>query len=140
MVLSQVIEDHQKARTRFPRNTSAELNKLEMDLHERFMQFADNKIAMVALESTKAVLISSKHVVASQEVPLGEDDPFIAEHLSILEALERDNVDESRLRMQAHLLKSREKVMSRLKQFRLAADQNPEAFNRSWAIEMVDKQ
>jgi len=138
-ILQQVIEKHIAALARFPYNTSTELHELEMDLHERLMHYADNKIALVALRSSKAGLISSKHVVASKEVPLGDDDPFLEEHLSILEALDRNNIDESRLRMQAHLLKSREKVINRLKLFRSAARLIPEAFCKSWATEIADK-
>ena len=139
-ILHQVIEKHIAALARFPYNTSTELNELEMDLHERLMQYADNKIALVALRSSKAGLISSKHVVASKEIPLGDDDPFIEEHLFILEALDRNNIDESRLRMLAHLLKSREKVSNRLKLFRSAARLIPETFCKSWATEILDKQ
>lgn len=135
-ILAQIIENHRTSLLRFPHNTSAELNQLEMDLHDRLLQFADNMIAMVALNSTKAGLISSKHVVASKEIPLGSEEPFIEEHLSILEALWRKNIDESRLRMQAHLLKSREKVLTRLKQFRLAALTTPEALKKPWALEI----
>lgn len=137
--LQQVIEKHRAALARFPRNTSAELNELEMDLHDRLLQYADNKIALVALRSSKAGLISSKHIVASDEFPLGGDDPFMEEHLSILEALDRNNIDESKLRMQAHLMKSREKVINRLKLFRSAARLFPETFSRSWVTEIVDK-
>lgn len=136
-VLHHVIERHDYALKRFPQVTSSELNRLELDMHERLMQFADNGIAMVALRSTKAGLISSKHVVASQEVPLGDDDPFIEEHLAILEAIDRNNIDEGRLRMQAHLLKSREKVINRLKQFRLAGQANPDKFIKPWATELT---
>lgn len=138
-VLQQIVEKHRTALARFPRNTSAELNELEMDLHDRLLQFADNRIALVALRSSKAGLISSKHIVASEEVPLGEDDPFMEEHLSILAALDRNNIDESKLRMQAHLLKSREKVINRLRSFRSAVRLTPETFSKSWVTEMADK-
>ena len=137
-ILARIIEQHKQALSRFPHNTSAELNELELELHDRLLQFADNKIAIVALNATKAGLISSKHVVASQEVPLGDDEPFIEEHLAILEALRRKNGDESRLRMQAHLLKSREKVLNRLQRFRSIAMSDPETFSRSWATEISD--
>lgn len=138
-ILHQVIEKHRNALARFPQNTSAELNDLEMDLHERLMQHADNRIAIFSLRSSKAGLISSKHIVGSKEVPLRDDDPFMEEHLSILEALSRNNIDESRLRMQAHLLKSREKVINRLKQFLSVAQLNPEVYRKPWATEIIDR-
>ena len=137
--LQKVINKHRTALARFPKNKSAELDELEMDLHDRLLQYADNQIALVALRSSKAGLISSKHVVASEEVPLGEDDPFMEEHLAILAALHRKNIDESKLRMQAHLLKSREKVINRLKLFRSAARLTPETLSKSWATEIVNK-
>jgi DNA-binding FadR family transcriptional regulator len=82
----------------------AEMNELELDMHERLLQYANNKVAMVALRSAKAGLISSKHIVGSKEVPLESNEPFIEEHISILEAISRQNRDESKLRLQAHLL------------------------------------
>ncbi len=98
------------------------------NMHERLLHYADNQVAMVALKSAKAGLISSKHIVASKEVPLEGDDQFIEEHLSILESLHRQNTDESGLGLQAHLLKSRRKVQDRLRQFRKAVEIRPQKF------------
>ena len=131
-VLHKVIASHKDALSRFPRVAGAELNELELDMHDRLLQYANNSIAMVALQSAKAGLISSKHIVASSEVPLDDDDPFIEEHIDILEAVDRRNTDESRLRLQAHLLKSRQKVIERLGKFREVVQENPTEFIKPW--------
>ena len=131
-VLQKVIDSHKNALSRFPEVTGSEPNQLELDMHDRLLQYANNSVAMVALQSAKAGLISSKHIVASKEVPLDDDDPFIEEHIDILEAVDRMNTDESRLRLQAHLLKSRQKVIERLKRFREVVQENPTEFMKPW--------
>ena len=127
-ILEQVIERHKSAFLRYPDIMGTELNQLELDMHERLLQYADNHVAIMALKTTKAGLISSKHIVASNEVPLEDKDPFLEEHLSILESIYRQNSDESRLRLQAHLLKSRYKVRERLRQFRAVIEIDPPKF------------
>ena len=131
-VLHKVIVSHKDALSRFPEATGAELNQLELDMHDGLLQYANNSVAMVALQSAKAGLISSKHIVASREVPLDDDDPFIEEHIDILEAVDRRNTDESRLRLQAHLIKARQKVIERLRKFREVVQENPTEFMKPW--------
>ena len=130
--LQKVIALHRNVLSRFPGITAAELNELENDMHDGLLQYADNKVGMVALQSAKAGLISSKHIVASKEVPLENDEPFIEEHLDILEAIYRRNPDESSLRLQAHLLKSHNKVRDRLRKFRSVVQANPKKFIKPW--------
>ncbi|MEX1349695.1 MAG: GntR family transcriptional regulator [Desulfobacterales bacterium] len=131
-VLHKVIVSHKDALSRFPETTGAELNQLELDMHDGLLQYANNSVAMVALQSAKAGLISSKHIVASKDVPLDDDDPFIEEHIDILEAVERRNKHESRLRLQAHLIKARQKVIDRLRKFREVVQENPTEFMKPW--------
>lgn len=131
-VLHKVIDSHKDALSRFPDTTGAELNQLELDMHDVLLQYANNSVAMVALQSAKAGLISSKHIVASKEVPLDSNDPFIEEHIDILEAIDRRDKDESRLRLQAHLIKARHKVIERLGKFREAVQKNPTEFMKPW--------
>ena len=130
--LHRVIDSHKDILSRFPDTTGAELNQLELDMHDVLLKYANNSVAMVALQSAKAGLISSKHIVASKEVPLVSMDPFIEEHIDILEAIDRRNKDESKLRLQAHLIKSRQKVIDRLGKFRKVVQENPADFMKPW--------
>ncbi len=132
-LVEEMIGRHKNVLSRYPGTTSGEMNELELDMHERLLHYADNTVAMVALRSAKACLISSKHIIASKEVPLESNDPFIEEHISILEAISRQNRDESKLRLQAHLLKSRMKVRDRLRRFREVVQANPTDFMNPWA-------
>lgn len=50
----------------------------------------------------------------------------------ILEAIDRRNKDESRLRLQAHLIKARHKVIERLGKFREVVQENPTEFMKPW--------
>jgi DNA-binding GntR family transcriptional regulator len=131
-MLHKVIASHKDALSRFPETTGAELNQLELDMHDGLLQYANNSVAMVALQSAKAGLISSKHIVASREVPLDDDDPFIEEHIDILKAVDRRHKDESKLRLHAHLIKARHKVIERLRKFREVVQENPTEFMKPW--------
>jgi len=45
-VLKEVIDDHKRVLSRYPDTTGAEINELELDMHERLLQYAHNKVAM----------------------------------------------------------------------------------------------
>ena len=128
-----MIQSHKEALSRFPATNGPELNQLELVIHDRLLKYANNGVAMVALQSAKAGLIPTKHIVASKEVPLGSDDPFIEEHIDTFEAINRENPDESKLRLQAHLIKSRHNVIDRLRQFRRVVKESPSQFIKPWA-------
>lgn len=117
-VLNSVLEAHESALVRLPRVNAAELDALEVMLHHDFMVYAGNEPGMAALRTVKAGLVMSKHVLATDEIPVGSEDPFIEEHIAVIGALKRRRSEECKLRLQAHLLKSREKVAVRLRRFR----------------------
>lgn len=98
-----VNQSHKEALSRFPDTIGPELNQLELEIHDRLLKYANNSVAMATLQSAKAGLISSKHIVTSKEVPLDSKDPFIEEHIDLLGAINRENPDESKLRLQATL-------------------------------------
>ena len=49
-MLHKVIASHKDALSRFPETTGAELNQLELDMHDGLLQYANNNVAMVALQ------------------------------------------------------------------------------------------
>lgn len=120
-VLNRAIQRHETVLENLPNATSADLDALESILHHELMSYADNAPGLAALRSVKAGLVLSKHLLASDVIPVGTVDPFIDEHLSVLGALKRRRSEECRLRLLAHLLKSREKCASRLEMFKDAA-------------------
>lgn len=108
------------ALSRLPDITGPDLDALEMILHRTLLGYAGNPPGLAALRTVNAGLILSKHVLATEEIPVGPEDPFIEEHLGVLGALRRRSSEESKLRLLAHLLKSREKCTVRLERFRKA--------------------
>ncbi len=121
-VLDRAIAMHEDALSRLPNVTSRELDDLEVVLHRDLMGYAKNAPGLTALRSVKAGLVLSKHVLATEEVPVGDEDPFIEEHLGVLGALKRRRSEECKLRLLAHLLKSREKCSSRLERYKAVTD------------------
>lgn len=117
-VLNTVLEAHESALARLPQVNAAELDALEVMLHHDLMVYAGNEPGMAALRTVKAGLVMSKHVLATDEIPVGSEDPFIEEHIAVIGALKRRRSEECKLRLQAHLLKSREKVAVRLRRYR----------------------
>jgi DNA-binding GntR family transcriptional regulator len=117
-VLNEAIDTHQKTLTRYPDVTGIDLDALERILHTELPKYSHNDVGLAALESARSTLIFNKQALATSAVPLSKEEPFIVEHLSILDAIRRRNSEECRLRLQAHLMKSRAKVEARLVQFR----------------------
>lgn len=124
-VLESAIDSHQRVLDRYPEVSGAELDVLELQMHHELLGYANNAVGRNALSTAQASLIFSKHVLGTDEIPLGKEEPFIAEHLSILEAVRRRDSEECRLRLQAHLMKSRSKLQDRLVQFRKRSTFNP---------------
>lgn len=117
-VIKSVLEAHESALARLPQVSATELDALEVMLHHELMVYAGNEPGLAALRTVKAGLVMSKHVLATNEIPIGNEDPFIEEHIAVIGALKRRRSEECKLRLQAHLLKSREKVADRLRRFR----------------------
>lgn len=120
-ILDKTLAAHECALEKLPDVTGAELDNLELCLHRNLLEYAGNPAGIAALKTVNAGLILSKHILATYEIPVGEEDPFIEEHIAVLGALKRRRSEESKLRLLAHLLKSREKVSNRLKVFRSIA-------------------
>lgn len=117
-VFDRAIALHEDALKRFPNFNKGELDRLESILHHDLLRYAGNGPGLSALRSVRAGLVLSKHILAPDAIPVGTEDPFIEEHLSVLGALKRRRSEECKLRLLAHLLKSREKCASRLEQYK----------------------
>ncbi|MBV6656370.1 MAG: GntR family transcriptional regulator [Devosiaceae bacterium] len=116
-LISDAIDRHRQALETFPKVSGATLDGLEQLLHNDILDYAGNAAAMTALRTAKAGLISSKHLVASEDIPPEADEPFLVEHIGVLEAVQRRDAAEAKHRLQAHLLLSRSKVAQRIQRF-----------------------
>lgn len=126
--LAEVEAAHRDALGRFPNVSAKELDMLEMQMHGRILGYSENTVGMSALQAAKISLLFSKHIMATSAFPLGRDEPFLSEHLEILGAIHRRDSEEARLRLQAHLMKSRTKVANRLARLAHKSIQPPPAW------------
>jgi DNA-binding GntR family transcriptional regulator len=108
----------------YPEISAAEMDALEHDLHITSVEFGANPEIIEALKRTRCLLISAKHILGSQ-VSYPSNEPFMAEHLEIVEALSRRDAGGAAERMLAHLKTARPKVIDRLDAFRKSFSGSP---------------
>jgi DNA-binding GntR family transcriptional regulator len=101
----------------YPRVSSSAMDDLEFDLHVRCLAPCPNKELLNALLKTRGVLTLSKHVLGvALEMPRNE--PFMGEHLEVIDAMLSGNAAKAAKTLQRHLRLSRPKVAERLQRFR----------------------
>ena len=83
--LQEMIDALHKAQRLYPRLSRTEMDDLEHDLHVRLLSRCPNKELLGSLDRTRCILILSKHVLGVS-TPMPADDPFMSEHLAVLEA------------------------------------------------------
>lgn len=100
----------------YPSATAEEMNILETDLHVTCIEGCGNKEMLNALRRTHPVLTLSKHILGV-EMPLPEYDPFMVEHLAVLDALLDGDVPGAATALERHLCSATPKVIQRLGAF-----------------------
>jgi DNA-binding GntR family transcriptional regulator len=108
----------------YPHISAAEMDALEHDLHVTCVEFGANPEIIEALKRTRCLLISAKHILGSQ-ISYPSNEPFMSEHLEIVEALRRGDAGTAAERTLAHLKTSRPKVIDRLDAFRKSFSGSP---------------
>ncbi len=103
----------------YPRVGAEALDRLEHDLHVVCLRHAANRELLEALRRTRCIIVSSKHLLGSS-VALPPDDPFLAEHATVLAALADGDASAAVAALVDHLNAACEKVLRRLDAFRRA--------------------
>jgi DNA-binding GntR family transcriptional regulator len=101
----------------YPEISAAEMDSLERDLHVSCLEFGANPEILEALKRTRCLLITAKHMLGDQ-VSYPKDEPFMAEHLAVLNAMQRDDAAQVTEQMRIHLRIARAKVLDRVALFR----------------------
>ncbi|MCX5518274.1 GntR family transcriptional regulator [Kaistia defluvii] len=105
----------------------AELDVLEEELHIGCLSYGRNPEIVEALKRTRCILVSGKHFqVALQRQPFF--DSFMEEHLEILQAIGRQDVNGAKHLLRAHLEASSEKAAERLAAFRATHQVSPTSY------------
>lgn len=129
-VLAQMQDRLREAMRRHPQvriDELDELDGLEHDLHVSCLQYGGNREMLEALGRTRCILISGKHILGKQ-VPYPRIDPFLGEHLAVIEALLSRDSRRARQAMRTHLDSAHAKVEARLQEFRKSYTLTPISF------------
>ena len=110
-----------------PRVRLDELDGLEHDLHVSCLEYGGNREMLEALRRTRCILISGKHILGEQ-IPHPPVDPFLSEHLAVIDALVSREPRRARQAMRAHLESAHAKVEARLQAFRNSYTLSPISF------------
>lgn len=96
---------------------SAELDRLEEDLHVALLNFSANPEIGEVLKRTRCILVAGKHIQRAIRES-ASPDAFVDEHLEILDAVSARNFRLARRRLHAHLTDSQKKAKDRLRAYR----------------------
>jgi len=101
----------------FPAVPGADFDRLEADLHIDCISYSPNPEIVEALRRSRCILVAGKHIQLAVENGNGVD-PFMEEHLEIVQALRDKDGEALRSRLIRHLALSAEKAALRLQSFR----------------------
>jgi DNA-binding GntR family transcriptional regulator len=111
--IARYIADHRHALDLYPLLPASELDRLEQQLHIDFVGTAGRKELIDALDRTISVFSLSKHALRA-ELQLPTVEPFLAEHIAVLELAAEPEGDAAGLLLREHIRSSRDKLLSRL--------------------------
>ena len=111
----------------YPKVDPSDLDSLENDIHITCLEYGHNVEMLEALKRTRCITILSKHILG-KEMPYPKIDPFFAEHLRIIEGLDKHDSERARRAMLAHLQAARKKLADRLVAFQKGYSMAPISF------------
>lgn len=107
----------QKAIHAYPKVSRTDMDRLEHDLHVALLSRCPNSDLLQSLERTRCILTLSKHVLGVS-APMPEHDPFMGEHLAILESVARRDLVRAEAQLRQHLEDSCLTVIQRVEHLR----------------------
>lgn len=110
--LKSMADELKQTMRSYPRVTRKTLDKLEHDLHVRLLAHCPNTDLLHSLQRTRCVLTLCKHVLGVS-APMPAHDPFMAEHLQVLEAAVAGDTATAQALLRQHLEGSCAKVSER---------------------------
>lgn len=111
--LQTMIGHLRKAMASYPKISRIELDGLEHDLHISLLSRCPNEDLLQSLERTHCILTLSKHVLG-ETAPMPENDPFMSEHLDILQAVSGGDIAQAESLLRRHLEGSCQKLIQRV--------------------------
>ena len=103
--------------------TARDLDALEAELHVEFLGFCGQRTLMEALRSYQSLLVAHSFLYRWLP-PLYPSEPFLPEHLAVLQALDRGRPEDAAAALQVHLKSSLARALARIEA--VAAEFQPE--------------
>lgn len=110
--IRQMLRRLQRAMDKYPQVSRSDMDRLEHDLHIDLLSRCPNQPLLQSLQRTHCILILSKHVLGAA-APMPSEDPFMGEHLGVLNALASGDIAQAQAQLRAHLEESCHKVTQR---------------------------
>lgn len=104
---------------RVHRPTGDRLDALETDLHVTYLGHCSNRTLIEALVQHQSLLIAHRFLYRTTSLMYGQE-PFLAEHLAVFDALISGDMEGAAAALERHLLGSRERAVERLERIRAA--------------------
>ena len=108
-----MMSDLRRAIRAYPKVARSELDRLENELHITYLSQCPNQALLQSLQRTRCILTLSKHVMGAT-TPMPTNDPFMGEHLAILQSVFEGNSAQAESALRQHLEDSCVKVMERV--------------------------
>ncbi|MBU4530888.1 MAG: GntR family transcriptional regulator [Desulfomicrobium sp.] len=99
------------------------LDRLENDLHHLVLSHCGNDVLLQAVSQSQSLLLAHRYLY-KQTSQLFETEPFIAEHMRILEALQSGRTSQAVDLMHVHLMDSRSRALKRIEYLRSTGPQS----------------
>jgi DNA-binding GntR family transcriptional regulator len=115
--LDEIEERLKRAARDFPKVSVPDLDLLESDLHIDCNSYGQNPEILEALRRTRSILVAGKHIQLAFRRGANVD-PFMEEHLEIIDAVRKQRPAVVRRKLIRHLELSAEKAAPRLAAFR----------------------
>ena len=116
-ILTEMAARLEAALAAYPKVSAAEMDALEHGLHVTALGYCGNKEIMEALKRTRCLHFTQKHMLGAQ-ISYPATEPFMTEHLEIVQAMLRNDPAKVEAQMLTHLRTARAKVIDRLAVFR----------------------
>lgn len=110
--VQQMLRRLQNAAKAYPKVKRSTMDRLEHDLHIDLLSHCTNPSIIASLQRTRCILTLSKHVLGA-EAPMPKEDPFMSEHMAVLQAVSASEVPVAQSLLRQHLEESCDKVTQR---------------------------
>ncbi len=111
--LAHMAENLRQALASPEQNSWDRLDQLEDEMHSQLLGYCDSRAMLQAIRLHHALLIAHRFLYRNT-AKMFEIEPFLAEHLAVVEALQSGDIETAKDRLRRHLMGSGARAMDRI--------------------------